>query len=150
MSDRLSVSSVPWMNRTKRRAKRWIVSLVRAAFLIGISFMIIYPLLTKLSLSFMEQVDLYDRTVQAIPKHFTWTNYPEAFYYMKYGQSFLNSVMICGISGHCAGVCLRHDGIRICAVRLQGEKDCFCHGAGDDGCAAAAYYHAAVLELSEL
>ena len=31
MSDRLSVSSVPWMNRTKRRAKRWIVSLVRAA-----------------------------------------------------------------------------------------------------------------------
>ena len=99
MSDRLSVSSVPWMNRTKRRAKRWIVSLVRAAFLIGISFMIIYPLLTKLSLSFMEQVDLYDRTVQAIPKHFTWTNYPEAFYYMKYGQSFLNSVMICGISG---------------------------------------------------
>ena len=89
MSDRLSVSSVPWMNRTKRRAKRWIVSLVRAAFLIGISFMIIYPLLTKLSLSFMEQVDLYDRTVQAIPKHFTWTNYPEAFYYMKYGQSFL-------------------------------------------------------------
>ncbi|MGN0762190.1 MAG: carbohydrate ABC transporter permease [Aristaeellaceae bacterium] len=99
MSDRLSVASVPWMNRAKRHAKSSVFALMRAAFLIGISFMILYPLLTKLSLSFMEQQDLYDRTVQSIPKHFTWSNYPEAFYYMNYGKAFVNSVMICGVSG---------------------------------------------------
>ncbi len=99
MSDRLSVAAVPWMKRTRRRARRLAASLLRAAFIIGISFMILYPLLTKVSLSFMEQVDLYDRTVQSIPKHFTWSNYPEAFHYMKYGESFLWSVLICGVSG---------------------------------------------------
>lgn len=47
----------------------------RGALLFGLCFLIIQPLLDKLSVSFMEQRDLYDGTVISIPRHFTLENY---------------------------------------------------------------------------
>ena len=47
----------------------------RAVLLFGLCFLILQPLLDKLSVSFMEQRDLYDGTVISIPRHFTLGNY---------------------------------------------------------------------------
>jgi multiple sugar transport system permease protein len=47
----------------------------RAILLFGMCFLIIQPLLDKLSVSFMEQQDLYDSTVVSIPRNFTFGNY---------------------------------------------------------------------------
>ncbi len=68
--------------------------IVRAVLLFGLCFMILQPLLNKVSLSFMEEQDLYDSTIVAIPRHFTLDNYKIAGYLMKYWQSLLNTGMI--------------------------------------------------------
>ena len=43
----------------------------RFVLLLGISFIILYPFLSKILSSFMEQTDLVDTTVKLIPKHFS-------------------------------------------------------------------------------
>lgn len=72
----------------------WVLRLI---FLLGVGFVILNPLLTKLSMSFMDEVDLYDRTVKAIPKHFTPENYVEAAQFVHYGKLLLNTVGLCGL-----------------------------------------------------
>ncbi len=92
---------LPSKARVRRKAVRAFIWLGRTAFVLGICFLILYPLLTKLSMSFMEQVDMYDRTVKSIPKHFTWLNYPEAMELMSYGRAFLSTFGICFLSAVC-------------------------------------------------
>ena len=59
----------------KRTASQWTVSIVRGLLLFGMCFMIIQPLLMKLSVSFMTESDLYDSTVTLLPRHLTLDNY---------------------------------------------------------------------------
>lgn len=49
--------------------------IIRAILLFGLCFLIIQPLLNKVSLSFMEQQDLYDSTIVNIPRHFSTGDY---------------------------------------------------------------------------
>lgn len=76
---------------------RWVWSAIRLVLLVGIGFIIIYPLLVKLASSFMEARDLWDRTVKWIPKNFTLTNYTIAFKYMDYPSAFLNSFCLAAL-----------------------------------------------------
>ena len=48
---------------------------IRALLLFGLCFLILQPILNKLSVSFMKSDDLYDAAVINIPRHFTLTNY---------------------------------------------------------------------------
>ncbi len=59
----------------KRTAGKWAVSFLRALLLIGLCFMIIQPLLMKISVSFMTKEDLNDSTVVLLPRHLTLDNY---------------------------------------------------------------------------
>ena len=59
----------------KKRAADIAFKFCRAVLLFGMCFLIIQPLLDKLSVSFMEQQDLYDSTVVSIPRNFTLGNY---------------------------------------------------------------------------
>lgn len=93
--------TLPSIAKVKRKGARALLWVGRTAFVAGICFMILYPLLTKVSMAFMEQVDLYDRTVKSIPKHFTFMNIPEAMQLMSYGRAFLSTFMICGVSAVC-------------------------------------------------
>ncbi len=68
--------------------------IIRFVLLFGLCFMILQPLLNKISLSFMEEQDLYDSTIVAIPRHFTLDNYKIAAYLMKYWQALLNTFLI--------------------------------------------------------
>lgn len=82
----------------KKNISRILMSVFRTIFIMGICFTILYPILTKLSMSFMDEVDLYDRTVKAIPKNFTLQNYAEAAVYIKFGQLLMNTVFISSVS----------------------------------------------------
>jgi len=59
----------------KKKAFEIAFKICRAILLFGMCFLIIQPLLDKLSVSFMEQQDLYDSTVISIPRNFTLGNY---------------------------------------------------------------------------
>lgn len=65
--------------------------IVRGTIVIGICFVILYPLFVKFSVSIMEENDLYDSTIKYIPKHFTLNNYKLALEGMKYTKTFFNT-----------------------------------------------------------
>lgn len=67
------------------------ISLFRYILVAGISFVILYPLLVRFSASLMQESDLYDLTVQWIPKSPSLANYRIALDFMEYPQAFVNT-----------------------------------------------------------
>ncbi len=70
------------------------VSIARFILLFGMCFMILQPILNKISVSFMTEQDLYNPIVIAIPEHFTTANYRLAAELMSYSQALVNSIII--------------------------------------------------------
>ena len=59
----------------KKRAIQITISVVRGLLLFGLCFMIVQPLLTRLSMSIMQEKDLYDSTIILLPRNVTLDNY---------------------------------------------------------------------------
>ncbi|MCL1823112.1 MAG: carbohydrate ABC transporter permease [Oscillospiraceae bacterium] len=54
---------------------KWAFSIGRGLLLFGFCFLILQPLLNKISISIMAETDLYDGTVNSIPRNFTLDHY---------------------------------------------------------------------------
>lgn len=78
----------------KKKIREVLFKFVRALLLFGLCFLILQPLLNKISLSFMQEQDLYDATVIAIPRHFTTENYKLVAKLTNFGQALFNTVWI--------------------------------------------------------
>ncbi|WP_054026443.1 carbohydrate ABC transporter permease [Bacillus sp. FJAT-28004] len=74
-------------------------SVIRYLLLIGLAFLILYPLLVKLSNSFMSPQDLIDGTVRFIPRQFTWFNYQTVIEYTSFFKGLWNTFGISLLSG---------------------------------------------------
>ena len=70
------------------------VSICRFILLFGLCFMILQPILNKISVSFMTEQDLYNPIVINIPEHFTTENYALAAELMTYGKAIRNSLIV--------------------------------------------------------
>jgi len=68
--------------------------IIRAILLFGMCFMIIQPILNKISISFMAEEDLYNAMVISIPEHFTAGNYNLAVMFMDYWKTLGNTLLI--------------------------------------------------------
>ena len=79
--------------RKKKIAVNAFISFVRFILLFGLCFMIIQPILNKISVSFMTEGDLYDPVVINIPAHFTTANYQLSAKLMSYKLAFKNSMI---------------------------------------------------------
>lgn len=83
----------------KKRTAPFLWSVIRLLLLIGISYTIIYPLLSKLVLVFMDPSDLADYTVKWIPKHFSLDNLRLSVELLDYWKTLLKTLVYCvGIS----------------------------------------------------
>ena len=78
----------------KKRAKEIAVRIIRAVLLFGMCFMILQPILMKISVSFMEEQDLYNAMVINIPEHFTTANYKLCSQFMDYTKSLLHTSLV--------------------------------------------------------
>lgn len=78
----------------KKTIGEWCVSLGRVILLFGMCFLILQPILNKISVSFMMEEDLYNPMVIAIPEHFTVSNYVLAIDFMSYWNSLKNTALI--------------------------------------------------------
>ena len=78
----------------RKRAREEAFKVIRAFLLFGMCFLILQPILNKISVSFMEEQDLYKNTVVSIPEHFTTENYRLAGELMSYGKTLLNTVLV--------------------------------------------------------
>lgn len=78
----------------RKRIKEYGISVIRFILLFGMCFMILQPILNKISVSFMTEEDLYNPIVISIPEHFTTANYQLAAEIMNYKQGLINSMII--------------------------------------------------------
>lgn len=84
-----------WENRLHRhRVGKALWSMARGALLIGMGYIIIFPILVKLSSSFMGFEDLFDSSVNWIPRRPTLEHYLTVFHYMDYPRTLLNSTLL--------------------------------------------------------
>lgn len=74
--------------------KKGAVKVMRALLLFGLCFMILQPLLTKISLSIMSEADIYDSTVIVLPRTVTGMNYQLTSHLMTYPTALTNTILI--------------------------------------------------------
>ena len=85
--------------RSAKFVKNTVVSSVKYVLLIGLSFIILYPLIIKLSTSFMSRQDLVDSLVSIIPREFTLDSYKLVADYTKYFGGLKNTFLISFLCG---------------------------------------------------
>ena len=78
----------------RRGVMKWTVAIARFILLFGLCFLILQPILNKISVSFMTEADLYNPIVISIPEHFTTDNYRLAAELMSYSKAIVNSLVI--------------------------------------------------------
>lgn len=78
----------------QKKAIGVLVSICRFVLLFGMCFMILQPILNKISVSFMTEEDLFNPIVISIPEHFTTENYILASELMDYPVALRNSIII--------------------------------------------------------
>lgn len=67
---------------------------IKSVFLIGFCYVILYPILTMISKSFMGREDIFDNTVILVPKHFTLQNFQIAIMLTDYFHTMLNTICL--------------------------------------------------------
>jgi len=82
----------------KKKLLDYFYKFCRLVLLFGLCFLILQPLLDKLSVSFMDQQDLYDSTVISIPRNFTLGNYNMVSRMLNYWPSLLQTFLIVLVS----------------------------------------------------
>lgn len=84
-------------NQTRLWQAVW--AIVRTLLLFGMSYIILFPILVKVASSFMSFEDLFDSSVNWIPRRPTLQNYVSVYHYMDYARTFWNSfVLSTGVS----------------------------------------------------
>lgn len=78
----------------KKTAGSVVYKIIRVFLLFGMCFLILQPILNKISVSFMAEADLYNAMVVVIPEHFTTYNYKLTADFMEYGQTLVNTLLI--------------------------------------------------------
>lgn len=78
----------------KHEIAKYTISIVRALLMFGLCFMIIQPMITRLSMSFMTEQDLYDSTIVLLPRHVTLENYKIVADLTSLPNSMLNTLWL--------------------------------------------------------
>lgn len=71
--------------------KRWLWSFVRLVLIAGLSFVILYPIIQKISTAIKAKTDLYSPIVVWIPEHYSFENVMNAISIMDYWKTLLNT-----------------------------------------------------------
>jgi len=86
------------MHLIKNKTFDIVYRIFRAIILFGFCFLILQPLLNKVSVSFMAENDLYDATVISIPRNLSIENYKLALDLMDYLPTLFQTIIIFVIS----------------------------------------------------
>lgn len=82
----------------QRRLNTFILKLSRAILLIGICYVIVLPLVHRFSTALMPVEELYDRSVQWIPRNPTLRNFRLVWEHMEYVKAFTNTFLLASVT----------------------------------------------------
>ncbi|WP_199613659.1 carbohydrate ABC transporter permease [Paenibacillus alkalitolerans] len=95
---REDASMVYRLQRTKNKSLEWLWSVVRYILVIGISFVIIYPLARQISTAVKDPADIYNPTIYMVPVHFTLDNFRLAMEVLNYWPLLGNTLLFVTIT----------------------------------------------------
>lgn len=78
--------------------KKWLWSLVRLVLIAGLSFVILFPILQKISTAIKAKSDLYSPIVIWIPEHFSLDNFRKAMSIMDYWAALGNTFTLSAVT----------------------------------------------------
>ncbi|GAA3400520.1 carbohydrate ABC transporter permease [Paenibacillus hodogayensis] len=84
------------MQLVSDRLKHGVWVFVRAVLVIGLSFVILHPILQKLAETFKDPADLYNPNIVWIPVHVTLANVKVVWNVLDYGRTTLNTALLSG------------------------------------------------------
>ena len=76
-------------------SKRFLMFAFRTVIIVGICFIIFYPIFLKISVSLRSRQELIDNSVIFIPKMPTLEPFKMAYEFMDYSKAFINSFLVC-------------------------------------------------------
>jgi len=79
-----------WFNIISNFIGKFAVALI----LIGLAYVILYPIIFCVSQAIREPMDMYDAQVIYIPKNFTFQNFKDAFDFLEYPKILMNTVNV--------------------------------------------------------
>ena len=85
------------MLQKAKASNTWIkavINVLRFVLMLGVSYVILFPFITKIAGSFMTKEDIVDATVALIPKHFTLDIYKYMITENGYLEALLNTVLL--------------------------------------------------------
>lgn len=85
----------------RRRFREISISVIRGLLMFGLCFMIISPMISRLSMSLMEEQDLYDSTIVLLPRNVTLDNFRIVFKTTSMPISMLNTLWISILASVC-------------------------------------------------
>ena len=103
---RVEFDRTPLKERLKARffnfyfLSRVVLWIFRLVLMVGISYIVLFPFLTKVAGSVMSPEDFVDVTVRLIPKNFTLDIYKAVLFELDYWEAFFNTLIIsllCGL-----------------------------------------------------
>ncbi len=71
-----------------------VIKIFRFIFMLGVSYVIVYPFISRIANSFMTLEDIVDSTVIFIPKNYTLEIYRYLFTENHYGEALLNTLLL--------------------------------------------------------
>lgn len=81
------------LQKTKNKSLEWLWTLLLYILVIGISFVILYPLLRRISMAVKDPVDIYNPTIFMVPVNFTLENFRLAMEVLNYWPMLGNTLL---------------------------------------------------------
>lgn len=102
--------------------KRWLWVIVRLTLIIGLSFVILYPILQKISTAIKHKNDLYSPIVVWIPQNFTLDNFINAIKIMDYWETLLNTFALSATTTILTAISCAFAGYGFARLKFKGSN----------------------------
>jgi len=105
--------------------KKWSWSVVRFVLIVGLSFVILYPILQKISTAIKGRADLYSPIVVWIPENFSLENFSHAMRIMDYWNTLLNTFYLSGMTTILTAISCALAGYGFARLKFKGSNILF-------------------------
>lgn len=102
--------------------KKWLWSFARLVLIVGLSFVILYPILQKISTAIKDKADLYSPIVVWIPEHFSLDNFRQVISIMDYWSTLGNTFVLSAVTTLLTAISCALAGYGFARLKFRGSN----------------------------
>lgn len=102
--------------------KKWLWSFVRYTLILGLAFVILYPILQKLSTAIKDKSDLYSPIVVWIPQNYSLNNFKQVISIMDYWETLVNTFSLSALTTILTAISCALAGYGFARLKFKGSN----------------------------